>query len=156
LRSIDESSVANIPGLARIVRRGNYVAVVCEREEHAIQAARQLKTEWTKPAEAPFPSSDKLYDYIRSATPTSTEKPEIKGDRDEALKGAAHVIAADYEVPFQGHTAIGPAHALADLRDGNITVYTNDMKSYGHRTGIAQFLGIPRERVRVVYMDGPQ
>ncbi len=156
LRSVDESSVANVPGLVRIVRQGNYLAVVCEREEQAIQAARQLKADWAKPAEAPFPSSDKLFDYIRSAKPTSTEKPDIKGDVDAALKGAARVVEAEYEVPFQGHTAIGPAHALANLSDGNITVYTNDMKSYGHRNGIAQFLGLPRERVRVVYMDGPQ
>ena len=156
LRSVDESSVANVPGLVRVVRRGNYLAVVCEREEHAIQASRQLKADWAPPAEAPFPASDKLFDYIRAAKPTSTEKPQIKGDLEAALKGAARVVEAEYEVPFQGHTAIGPAHALANLSDGNITVYTNDMKSYGHRNGIAQFLGLPRERVRVVYMDGPQ
>jgi CO/xanthine dehydrogenase Mo-binding subunit len=66
------------------------------------------------------------------------------------------VIEAEYEVPFQGHTAIGPAHALADPSDGQMTIYTNDMKSYGLRTGVAQFLDMPRERVRVVYMPGPQ
>src|SRR6202521_5386776 len=32
-----------------------------------------------------------------------------------------------------------------------MTVYSNDM-----RTGIATFLGMPRERVRVVWMEGPQ
>ena len=30
------------------------------------------------------------------------------------------------------------------------------MKSYGLRNGVAQFLGMPREQVRVVWMDGPQ
>ena len=59
LRSIDESSVSNIPGFVRVVRSGNYVAVVCEREEQAIQASRQLKAEWTPPATAPFPASDR-------------------------------------------------------------------------------------------------
>ncbi len=156
LRSIDESSVSGIPGFVKVVRRGNYVAVVCEREEQAIQAARQLKTEWTPPKEKPFPSSDKLFDFIRAATPTSSEKPEVKGDVDAALKGAAHVLEAEYEVPFQGHTAIGPAHALADPTGDQLTIYTNDMKSYGQRNGVAQFLGLPREKVRVVYMDGPQ
>jgi CO/xanthine dehydrogenase Mo-binding subunit len=156
LRSVDESSVANVPGLVRVVRRGNYLAVVCEREEHAIQASRQLKADWAPPAEAPFPASDKLFDYIRSAKPTSSEKPQVKGDLEAALKGAARVIEAEYEMPFQGHTAIGPAHALADPTGDQLTIYTNDMKSYGHRNGVAQFLGLPRERVRVVYMDGPQ
>ncbi len=46
LTSIDESSVLNLPGFIRIVSKGNYVAVVCEREEQAIRAARQLKTTW--------------------------------------------------------------------------------------------------------------
>jgi CO/xanthine dehydrogenase Mo-binding subunit len=57
LVSIDESSVRSIPGFLKVVSKGNYVAVVCEREEQAIQAARQLKAEWSKPAAAPFPSS---------------------------------------------------------------------------------------------------
>src|SRR5262249_37292028 len=37
LISIDESSVRNIPGLVKVVSKGNYVAVVCEREENAIK-----------------------------------------------------------------------------------------------------------------------
>src|SRR5688500_7664257 len=41
LVSIDESSVKNIPGLIKVVSKGNYVAVVCEREENAISAPRQ-------------------------------------------------------------------------------------------------------------------
>jgi nicotinate dehydrogenase subunit B len=156
LRSIDESSVAGIAGFVRVVSRGNYVAVVCEREEQAIQAAQQLKVEWTPPAQAPFPASTELFDYMRSATPTSTIEPRLTGDTAAAFANAARIVEAEYEVPFQGHTAIGPAFALADPSDGQMTIYSNDMKSYGLRTGIAQFLELPRERVRVVYMDGPQ
>jgi len=156
LRRVDESSVADIPGLVRVVRRGNYVAVVCEREEHAIRAARELRVDWQRPEEAPFPASDDLFDYIRAATPTSIDPPEIQGDPEDAFARADHVLEAEYEVPFQGHTAIGPAHALADPSDGQMTIYSNDMKSYGLRSGVAEFLGMPRENVRVIYMDGPQ
>jgi CO/xanthine dehydrogenase Mo-binding subunit len=156
LRSIDESSVANIPGFVRVVSRGNYVAVVCEREEQAIQAARELKAEWSAPAQAPFPASNDLFTYIRAATPSSSGEPRLTGDPTAAFASAAQVIEADYDVPFQGHTAIGPAFALADPSDNQLTIYSNDMKSYGLRTGVAQFLGLPRDRVRVVYMDGPQ
>lgn len=156
LRSVDESSVANIPGFVRVVTSGNYVAVVCEREEQAIQAARELRAEWTPPAEAPFPPSSELFGFIRSATPTSSSEPRVTGDLAAGFAGAAQVLEAEYDVPFQGHTAIGPAFALADPSDGQMTIYSNDMKSYGLRTGVAQFLGLPRDRVRVVYMDGPQ
>ncbi len=72
------------------------------------------------------------------------------------MAGAAKVVEAEYDVPFQGHTALGPAHALADPSNDQLTIYSNDMKSYGLRNGVAQFLQIPRDRVRVVWMDGPQ
>jgi CO/xanthine dehydrogenase Mo-binding subunit len=156
LVSIDESSVRDIPGLVKVVSKGNYVAVVCEREEHAIRAARQLKVNWRKPTTAPFPSSDDLFKYMRSTTPSSTGSPNVVGNPDAAFSGAAQVIEAEYDIPFQGHTAIGPAHATADPSNDQLTIYSNDMKSYGLRNGVAQFLNIPRDRVRVVWMDGPQ
>lgn len=156
LVGIDETSVRDVPGFIRVVSRGNYVAVICEREEQAIRAARQLKAQWQRPAVAPFPASSELFDYMRRATPTSTGEPRVQGDPEAAFKGAAHVIEAEFEVPFQGHSSIGPAHALADPSDGQMTIYTNDMKAYSHRTGVAKFLDMPREKVRVLYMDGPQ
>src|SRR5439155_6782902 len=53
LVSVDESSVRNLPGFVRVVAKGNYVAVICEREEQAVNAAKQLKVNWQKPATAP-------------------------------------------------------------------------------------------------------
>jgi CO/xanthine dehydrogenase Mo-binding subunit len=156
LVSVDESSVKNVPGLVKVVSKGNYVAVVCEREEQAIQAARQLKVNWDKPAAAAFPSSEDLYGFMRTAKPTSSTPPSIVGNPDAAMMTAAKVVEAEYEIPFQGHTSIGPAHAMADPSNNQLTIYSNDMKSYGMREGVAQFLQIPKERVRVVWMEGPQ
>jgi CO/xanthine dehydrogenase Mo-binding subunit len=156
LVSIDESSVSGLPGFVKVVSKGNYVAVVCEREEQAIRAARQLKVNWKKPAGAPFPTSENLHQYMRSATPTSSATPAVIGNPDAALAAAAKVIEADYDVPFQGHTAFGPAHATADPSNDQMTIYSNDMKSYGLRNGVARFLQMPRDRVRVVWMDGSQ
>ena len=156
LRGFDESSIRDVPGVIRVVSEGNYLAVICEREEHAIAAARQLDVDWEEPASAPFPTSDELYAYMRSATPTSSADPRVVGNTEAALAGAAQVIEAEYDFPFQGHTAFGPAHALADPSDGQMTIYSNDMKSYGMRNGVAEFLGMPRDQVRVVWMEGPQ
>ncbi len=156
LKAIDESSVKDVPGFVKVVSRGNYVAVVCEREEQAIRAARQLKVEWTPPAAAPFPTSENLFTFMRAATPSSTGKPVVAGDVAAAFTGAAIVVEAQYDVPFQGHTAFGPAHALADPSNDQLTIYSNDMKSYGMRNGVAQFLKIPKEKIRVVWMQGPQ
>lgn len=156
LASIDESSVRDLPGFVKVVSRGNYVAVVCEREEQAIETARQLKLDWKKPAIAPFPASDGLFAFMRATTPTFSAAPEVRGDPDAVLAGAAKVVEAQYDVPFQGHTAFGPAHAMADPSNDQLTIYSNDMKAYGLRNGVAEFLHIPRDRVRVTWMDGPQ
>ncbi len=171
LTGIDESPVKNLPGFIKVMNKGNYVAVVCEREEQAIRAARQLKTTWEKPATAPFPASEDLFNYLRAAKPAAAATPAPEGDAelrnpslrptvvgspDQAFAGAARTIEAEYEIPFQGHTAFGPAHATADPSNGQMTVYSNDMKSYGMRRGVATFLGMPQDRVRVVYMQGSQ
>ena len=167
LVGIDESSVHDLTGFIRVVSKGNYVAVVCEREEQAIEAADRLEVQWEKPEAAPFPSSEDLFDYMRGATSANGSIPatasgsgrssaQTDGDPDAALATAATIVEAAYDIPFQGHTAIGPAHGLADPSDGQMTIYTNDMKPYSHRTGIAEFLGMPPEQVRVIWMDGPQ
>jgi nicotinate dehydrogenase subunit B len=156
LTGIDEASVKNLPGFLKVMNKGNYVAVVCEREEQAITAARRLKTTWEKPDSAPFPASEDLFNYLRTTSATSTSRPEMVGDAAIAFSGAAKVIEAEYEIPFQGHTAFAGAHAMADPSNGQMTVYSNDMKSYGMRRCVANFLGMPQDRVRVVWMQGPQ
>jgi nicotinate dehydrogenase subunit B len=156
LVSIDESSVRRLPGFITVVSKGNYVAVVCQREEQAIDAAKALRVDWKKPATAPFPASEDLFKYMRAATPTSTANPVVVGNVEAAFANAAKVIEAEYDIPFQGHTAFGPAHATADPSNGQMTIYSNDMKSYGMRNGIASFLAMPRDQVRVVWMEGSQ
>jgi CO/xanthine dehydrogenase Mo-binding subunit len=129
LTGIDESPVKSLPGFVKVVSKGNYVAVVCEREEQAIRAARQLKTTWEKPPIAPFPSSEDLFNYMRTAKPVSPGRPAGTGDAETrnpvaapvgsgspsaAISSAAKTIEAEYEIPFQGHTAFAGAHATAD------------------------------------------
>ena len=146
LVSVDDSSVRGLPGFIKVIRNRNYLAVVCEREEQTIKAAKQLKAKLEKPATAPFPASDHLYEFMRSATPTSRSKPVVVGDPDAAFAKSTKVLEALYEIPFQGHTAIGPAHATADPSDGQMTVYSNDMKSYGLRNGLRRVDIAYRER----------
>ncbi len=159
LVSIDESSVRDIPGFVQVVSRGNYVAVICEGEQEAILAAGRLEVNWRNPESPPLPGSENLFNYMRNTEPSSltqTSVPHVEGDPDGALAGAAQVVEAGFEVPYQGHTSIGPAHALADPSNGQMTIYSNDMKAYGLRNGVAEFLDMPRDQVRVVWMDGPQ
>ena len=112
LISIDESSVRGIPGFVKVVSKGNYVAVVCEREEQAIKAARQLKVNWQKPATPPFPTSEDLYKYMRSATPTSSRKPERGREPRRGAGGRGEGRRSRIRCPVpgpHGHRS-GPCH----------------------------------------------
>ena len=46
LIAVDEASVRDIPGLVAVVRIGDFVGVVAEREENAVKAAARLKVTW--------------------------------------------------------------------------------------------------------------
>ncbi|MCL4561397.1 MAG: molybdopterin-dependent oxidoreductase, partial [Chloroflexi bacterium] len=64
LISLDESSVKDVPGLIKVVRKGSFVGVVAEREEQAVLAAERLKVDWQEAAS--LPGMDDLYTYLRS------------------------------------------------------------------------------------------
>jgi nicotinate dehydrogenase subunit B len=61
--AIDESSVADLPGLVKVVREHDLVGVVCEREEQAVRAVQALKVTWTE--WAGLPDMKDLYATIR-------------------------------------------------------------------------------------------
>jgi len=151
--SIDESSIADIQG-ARVVHKQGFLAVVAPREWDAIQAWQRLKVEWTK-VDPPFPHQDALYDHIRAAPVAKRAVALQVGDADAAIAGAARVIVAEYEWPFQAHTSMGPACAVVDVRDGAATLWTGTQKPHYARDGVTKFLGLPPEKVHAIWMTGP-
>src|SRR5690606_20112065 len=80
LLSVDEASVASMPGFVAVVQRGNYLAVVFEREEQAIAGARARLARWQLPSRAPFPAFENLFDYMRTQTLAPGREPTVIGD----------------------------------------------------------------------------
>jgi CO/xanthine dehydrogenase Mo-binding subunit len=155
LVSVDASSIGDLSGVVKVVTKGDYVGVVCEREEQAIKAARQLKVTWANGAPA-FPTdSEGLYDYIRSAPHRFEQVGQNIGNVDEALTRAGRVIEAEYRWPFQAHASFGASCALADWRGDGLTIYTGSQKPFAMRRGVAQFLNMPQEKVRCIWVRGP-
>jgi len=146
-----------LPGLVRIVQRGNFVGVVCEREEQAVAAARALEIEWSSPPPMYWTDYEALYRHLRTGLAVTTEhdKQDARGDVDAALASAARTVEARYEYPFQSHASMGPACAVADVRDGGAVVWAGCQKPYPLRGAIADLLELPKEKVRVVWMPGP-
>ena len=143
------------PGLVKLVVKGDFVAVVCRREEQAVRAARDLKLDWTRPAPMFSASYDDLYQTLCTAKPKASKRLVDQGDVDAALGGAARVIEADYEYPFQSHASMGPGCAVADVGADGSTVWMGGQKPYGLRKALAGMLGQPLERVRVRWLPGP-
>ena len=157
----DEQSISDIPD-ARVVQIKDFIAVVAEEEWGSIQAARQLKVTWSK-VESPFCEMDDLYDYIRR-TPHIEESagrgfqgsiPDAAAEIDKVLEGAARVVEAEYEHPFQSHACMGPACAVVDAKPDQVTVWTGSQKSHKTREGVAKLLEIPADKVRGIWVPGP-
>ena len=151
---VDENSIKDIPG-AKVVWEKGFLGVVADKEWGAIKAAEKLKVEWSD-AKPPFPDQAALYDHIRSA---QVRKREIGGREvgnvDDAFKTAARVVEAEYEWPFQSHACMGPACAMAEVKDGNVTCWTGSQKPHFVKDGIALSLGVPVEKVRSIWVVGP-
>jgi CO/xanthine dehydrogenase Mo-binding subunit len=151
LQSIDESSLQGLPGLVKLVRNGNFVGVVAEREEQAIQAARQLKLSWQE--QNSLPRQEDLFSYLRSQR-TNDKTLVNDGDVDGALKSAARTLQATYEQPYQMHGSIGPSCAVADVQADRVTVWSSTQGVYPLRGALAQLLGVAPESVHVIHLEG--
>jgi nicotinate dehydrogenase subunit B len=128
--------------------------VWCDKEWDAIQAAEKLKVEWSSQA-PPFPEQASLYDHIRKAPVRKREVEKQNGDVDEAFKSAAKVIEAEYQWPFQSHASMGPACALVEIKDGQVTCWSATQKSHFTQQGLASILQMPVENIRVIFTPGP-
>src|SRR5688572_9203036 len=86
LESVDESSIAHIPGIRGVVVIRDFVGVVAEREEHAEKAAAELRVVWKQwPG---LPALDDLEGAIR-ANPATQRLLVDEGRVDEALANTA-------------------------------------------------------------------
>jgi nicotinate dehydrogenase subunit B len=150
---VDESSIRDIPG-AKVVWDKGFLGVVADKEWDAIKASQQLKVEWSD-AKPPFPDQAALYDHIRKADVRKREVGKESGNVDDAFKSAARVIEAEYEWPFQSHAPMGPACAVVEIKDGNVTCWTGSQKPHFVQSGIALSLNIPQEKVRSIWVTGP-
>jgi CO/xanthine dehydrogenase Mo-binding subunit len=150
--SVDESSIADIPG-ARVVHIKNLLAVVAPKEWNAIRAAERLKVTWSE-SHPNFPSHDKLHEHIRNAPVIARSIETENGSVEEGLRNAARVIEGEYEFPTQSHASLGPACGVADVKNGEATIWTSTQKPHYARDGIADLLKLPPEKVRAIWMFG--
>ena len=152
LLGVDESSVKQISGFVKVVRKQDFVAVVAKTEWAAVKAARQLKTQWT--STSTMPEQAALYDYWRKL-PIVKDEPVVKtGDAVAALGSAAKRIKATYDFAPHTHGSIGPSCAVADFRDGQCTVWSASQATHSLQSELGSVLGVDKSKVRLIYLDG--
>jgi nicotinate dehydrogenase subunit B len=150
LIAIDESSVRDIPGLVAVIRIGDFVGVIAEREENAVKAAAQLRVTW-KPTPA-LPDMADLATALR-ANPSTPRTLIDKGDVDAALAAAAKPMSRTYLWPYQMHGSIGPSCAVADYRDGQVRVWSGTQNPHLLRADLALLLQRPDHEIDVIRME---
>jgi CO/xanthine dehydrogenase Mo-binding subunit len=150
LIEVDEASISAIDG-ARVVRSKDFLGVVATTEWDAVTAARLLKARWSESAS--LIGAAAVRDWLRAGPFEGEETLVRKGDARQALAGARKV-AAEFYWPLQSHASMGPSCAIADVHDGKATVWSASQATHRFRETIAQALGLPRDAVRVIYLDG--
>ena len=151
LLGVDEGSIKGIPD-ARVVRSGNFLAVVAKDEWAAVRASRELKATWSEWKE--LPSSDRLEEHIRN-TPIDKDQAIVsKGDAAQALPKAAKQLHATYFWPFQSHASLAPCCAIADVREDQATVWSSTQGTHALRGNLIKLFGLPAAKTRVIFMPG--
>ena len=152
LVSYDESSVRDIPGLVKIVRRQDFLAVVAKDEWSAVKAARQLKVQWS-PWEG-LPDAKNMYEHWRQLPVVKSSTPMKVGDVQQALGKVPKKLKATYEFTIHSHASMGPACAVADFRDGQCTIWSPSQATHSLQSEVASVLGVGKDKVRLMYVDG--
>jgi CO/xanthine dehydrogenase Mo-binding subunit len=103
----------------------------------------------------PFPENSALYHHIRQAPVVKREFPSRPGEIEPAFAGAARVVEAEYEWPFQSHASMGPACAVVDVRADGATLWTGSQKPHFVRDGLPRVLGLPQDKVHGISVPVP-
>src|SRR6185436_8865948 len=154
---VDESSIANIKGIVKVVQEGTFIGVVAQTEWAAIQAAKNLKVTWSTPA--PLPATREAVDaYLTTTKSFADNGPMPTGNTEAAFAQAARTFEAAYHWPFQNHAMMLPSCAVADVQadgagGGSVTIWTGAQGPFTTRDRVSDMLGLPKRSVIVNWVE---
>jgi nicotinate dehydrogenase subunit B len=150
LDSVDEAPAKAIKGVVAVVRDGSFLGVVAEREEQAVKARDALikSAKWTPGPELPDPA--RIFEVIKSLP----SKDATIGVKQGPVLASARVLEAVYTKPYMAHGSIGPSCALAEFKDGKMTVWTHSQGVFPLRGELVKALKMPANAIRCVHAEG--
>ena len=152
LTAVDEAKVRALPGVIEVVRDGNFLGVVAEREEQAIKAADALAKACTWNAPAKIPTEAEFYDYLVSRPVETAVVSDKKND--SAKSRARKTLEATYRKPYIAHASIGPSCAVARYDGNRFEIWSHSQGIYPLRGDMVKCLRVPAERISVRHADG--
>jgi len=150
LNNFEEIERNHPDGVLKLVRNGNFLAVICADEYKAVKAQRKLNSvaTWTLPV--PPVATSSLPVFIK-ALPTQTRT--IK-TAPVAFPETSITLKASYAKPYIMHGAIGPSCAVAVYKNDALEVWTHAQGAYPIRDTLNKILNIPAGQINVSCVRG--
>jgi nicotinate dehydrogenase subunit B len=153
LETVDLSGAKAMAGVVA-VRDGDFVGVAAPDELTAERAAAAVRTQWKT---TPQSSSKELFEYLKQNAESDPQEEnrfrQSKGNINEALSSAAHRVDAEYTIAYIAHCPLEPRAALAEWKDGRLTVWTGTQRPFGVRQELMDAFHLPEDKVRVMMPD---
>jgi nicotinate dehydrogenase subunit B len=150
LKSVDAARVEKLPGVLKVVRDGSFLAVIAEREFQAVTAMRALSLAASWEDARTLPVAANLYAGLQKAA----SKDFVILGAPVAPAFAGKPIESTYRRPYQMHASIGPSCAVAQMKDGELTLWTHSQGVFPLRGALAEMLRMPPERIRCIHVEG--
>ena len=144
----DPAAALAVPGVVRVERVGDGVAVLAKSTWAAFQGREALRVTWDEGPLATLDSAGIRAKFAELARePGQTTRREGRGA--EALAGAARTLEAVYEVPYLAHTPMEPMNCTAHLRAGACEIWVPTQSGSGAREAAAKAAGLEPDAVTV-------
>lgn len=155
LASFDEASVSGMPGVKKVVQVGdNAVAVVADTWWRANKAVEALDVTWE--GGVPFSTEEFESELDDGLTATEAFVGNMGGDVEAALAGAAQVVEATYNMPYQNHAPMETMNATAVWTPERCEVWCPTQNGEASLAAASEAAGLPLEQcdVHKVHLGG--
>jgi len=147
-RSVRSDAARAVPGVKSVVDVGSGVAVIATGFWAAKRGRDLLEIEWDLGAHEAT-SSELLREQYRSLARAPGLVAMKTGEPESAMKSAARVLEAEYELPYLAHAPMEPLNCVVDLREGAMEIWAgSQFQTIDHATAAAA-AGLPPEKVKL-------
>ena len=143
---IDASKVHGIPGVTHVVQISNGVAVVAKNFWAAKLGRDVLVVEWLMDDAAKVNTAELKKSYRDLA---ATPGPVAKAGSVEALKSAAKIVSAEYDVPYLAHAPMEPLNCTVDLKTDRCEIWVGSQFQTVDQGAAAKAAGLKPEQVKL-------